>query len=454
VFAAFTGIAGLLTLTNGLALYETRKVQGDVRDIMENALASVELVNRMGHDVDHERLLIEAHIFERESLAMERVEAQLAVLQADYAAAARAYEPLAVFPGEARAWRQLQDDVGALRGPLAETLALSRRNQDAEARAALVALESQFAVIDREEAHLIDINQQAAAGAQARVRRLQRSSTVLFAVLALLGAALSVAVGLWVTRLVRQREDESRGYAALLETRNHELDAFAGRVAHDLRGPLTTINLAASVLTQRAPAAGDTVAILRRGVVRMESLSQDLLALSRLAAEAPAGVADPSLVTSQLREELAARPDAEQVTLRVAVEPAQVHCAEGLLRQVLANLADNALKYRREGGGALVEISGGVVGQGYELRVADNGIGMSCDEARQAFDPFFRALRVRETPGTGLGLSIVKRVVEASGGTIAVESQPDAGTTFVIRLALARAEAAAGGPRPTAARAP
>jgi signal transduction histidine kinase len=59
---------------------------------------------------------------------------------------------------------------------------------------------------------------------------------------------------------------------------------------------------------------------------------------------------------------------------------------------------------------------------------------MSYDEARQAFDPFFRALRVREQQGTGLGLSIVKRVIEASGGSVAVDSRLGQGTTFVIRL--------------------
>jgi signal transduction histidine kinase len=62
---------------------------------------------------------------------------------------------------------------------------------------------------------------------------------------------------------------------------------------------------------------------------------------------------------------------------------------------------------------------------------------MSYDEARQAFDPFFRALRVREQKGTGLGLSIVKRVIEASGGSVAVDSRLGQGTTFAVRLPLA-----------------
>ena len=86
---------------------------------------------------------------------------------------------------------------------------------------------------------------------------------------------------------------------------------------------------------------------------------------------------------------------------------------------------------------AQIEIRGHAVGKKYELRVSDNGVGMSYDEARQAFDPFFRALGAREQQGTGLGLSIVKRASEASGGSLAVDSRLGQKTTFVIRLPLA-----------------
>ena len=113
----------------------------------------------------------------------------------------------------------------------------------------------------------------------------------------------------------------------------------------------------------------------------------------------------------------------------------------GSVRQALSNLADNAVKYRRADVQADIDIFGRVVGKEYELRVSDNGVGMSYDEAHQAFDPFFRALRVREQKGTGLGLSIVKRVIEASGGSVVVDSRLGQGTTFIIRLPLASDDA-------------
>ena len=113
-----------------------------------------------------------------------------------------------------------------------------------------------------------------------------------------------------------------------------------------------------------------------------------------------------------------------------------MRCPEGLLTEALINLADNALKYRRPDEPPRVKMSGHTVGRRYELRVADNGIGMSLDERRQAFAPFYRAHRDPSAPGSGLGLSIVKRIAEASGGDVAVDSALGVGTTFVMHLPL------------------
>jgi signal transduction histidine kinase len=226
---------------------------------------------------------------------------------------------------------------------------------------------------------------------------------------------------------------------ARLTEQNRELDAFAGRVAHDLRGPLTTISLAAGRLEEVTPHERSTSAILRRGVSRMEQLIRDLLTLSRVDSQPANAAADPAVVAAMVADDLG-KPVAEAGgTLEVAVDPGSVHCSDGLLRDVLANLVENALKYRREDPPA-IKVEGHRVGGEYELRVRDNGIGMSAEEARHAFDAFYRALRApNEVPGTGLGLSIVKRVVDVCGGRISVESKLDQGTTFIVELPLAAA---------------
>jgi two-component system, OmpR family, sensor kinase len=438
VIAAFGLVAALLALTNGVTLYEVRQAQRRSRGIMQNATASIRLVGRMDHDLARQRQLVEAHIFQKEAVAMAQVEARLRAVHADFEDAARQYASHVDFRGEASAWRQLEEDLAVIESPVADVLALSRQDRDEEARAGMMALETRFGIIDGDMAILVRINQDAADAAAARVAALQRTTTVLLLVLAALGVALILIVGTLTSRFVRQAEEEARHHAAALEARNRELDEFAGRVAHDLRGPLSAISMAGTILARPEADVAGTVAVLKRGVQRMETLIRDLLALSRVQADAHDGHGDPALVASQVSEELAPRLRAEQATLRIEVEPALVRCAEGLLRQVLVNLADNAIKYRREEAPPEIEILGRAVGNRYELRVTDNGIGMSSDESRHAFEPFYRAPGAREAPGTGLGLSIVKRVVEASAGTVSVDSRPGHGTTFVIQLALSK----------------
>jgi signal transduction histidine kinase len=186
------------------------------------------------------------------------------------------------------------------------------------------------------------------------------------------------------------------------------------------------------------PDDGGVAAIIERSVGRMQRLIHDLLSLSRVEAQSRGAVCDPAGVAAQVRDEQAARAETAQATLRIDVEPARVHADEGLLVEALTNLTDNATKYARPGVPAAIVIRGRARDDSYELAVADNGMGMSPEEVRQAFTPFYRAKRAPKTPGTGLGLSIVKRVAEASGGSVAVESTLGQGSTFVLRLRIAR----------------
>jgi len=106
------------------------------------------------------------------------------------------------------------------------------------------------------------------------------------------------------------------------------------------------------------------------------------------------------------------------------------------------NLGENAVKYRRDGVQLNVEIRGRILLHIYQLSVSDNGMGLSPSEAQHVFEAFFRGQDVRSTPGTGLGLSIVKRAVEASGGSVSIDSTLGQGTTFKVHLPLAERKAA------------
>src|SRR5262249_55990246 len=222
--------------------------------------------------------------------------------------------------------------------------------------------------------------------------------------------------------------------------RNRELDAFAGRVAHDLRGPLTAINLA---VTAPSRVAEENVnALFRRSVKRMETIIQDLLTLSRIGTQALRGTCEASAVAASVEADLRPKVEALGGVLRVEAASGTVPCSVGLLRQVLWNLGENSVKYRRSGVQLSIEIRGRTLLHTYEFSVSDNGAGMSPSVAQHAFDPFFRGEQQQTTPGSGLGLSIVKRVAEASGGSVSVESVTGVGTTFKVRLPLAADKAA------------
>jgi signal transduction histidine kinase len=433
---AFLIIIAGFVLANLVVFLSARRAQAVNRQISETAIVSIEDVSRIVHDIDLVRLLINAHIFETSLQQMEPLERRIAQVQANLSGVAQEYEPLTTFPGEREVWQNLWENVDDLHQPIDHVLELSRSNRDEEARQEMVPLEKNFDVISEKAEQLLKLNRDEARNAVAEIHALQRRALMSFAGTTAVGTLLASYVAVWVVRLVKRRDRQIAEGAALLEERNQELDAFAGRVAHDLRGPLTAISLSALKLSEEVPRENGALAVLQRGVARMDALIRDLLTLSRAGAEATATVANTRAVASSLEEELSPKVNSVNGVLRIDLEPADVRCSEVLLRQVLWNIGENAVKYRRPDVPLEVGIQGRKVGLFYEFRMSDNGTGMSVEDASRIFDPFFRASTTRSTPGTGLGLSIVKRVIEASGGSVSVSSQLGKGTTLIIALPL------------------
>lgn len=218
---------------------------------------------------------------------------------------------------------------------------------------------------------------------------------------------------------------------------------FIRVLGHELKAPLAAIESFLGLMRDRA--AGPDLAaydhIIARSLLRasgMRKLISDLLDMTRI----ESGERKRELTSVDLSELLAGvldlvRPPADErgIALTLAVEgEACLQADRGELEMVCNNLLSNAVKYNRDGGRVDVRVRGAA--DRIVLRVTDTGIGMTSAEAERLFKDFARIRneKTRDIPGSGLGLSLVKKIVEAYGGGVRIESIPDVGSTFEVVL--------------------
>lgn len=238
---------------------------------------------------------------------------------------------------------------------------------------------------------------------------------------------------------------------AQLEAAVHELEAFSYTVSHDLRAPLRSISGYSQILLRDharglAPDALDCLHRVSRGAQRMGRLIDDLLRFARLGRHAltPRRVAMARLAREVI--DSLAEPAAGH---RVEFEISEMPSCDGdptLLRQVLVNLIDNAVKYSRSRTIARIEIKSRVDGDETVYFVRDNGVGFDMRYADRLFGVFQRLVGTHEYEGTGVGLAIVQRIVHRHGGRVWAEAAVDQGATFSFTIG--QAEAGPGGSRP------
>jgi PAS domain S-box-containing protein len=221
---------------------------------------------------------------------------------------------------------------------------------------------------------------------------------------------------------------------------------FVATVSHDLRAPLTFMRGYATMLPmvgQLSDKQQDYLEKILRGVGQMTELIDDLLDLGRI--EAGVGLERKpchlGAILVEAVDGMRAQSAAKGLTLRLEQTEggALVAGDAALLRQAVANLVVNAVKYTPSGGTVTVGLwvrNGQAV-----IRVADTGIGIAPDDQVRLFEKFYRVKR-RDTVGirgTGLGLAIVKSIVERHGGRVWVDSELGRGSKFYIILPLGEA---------------
>ena len=227
---------------------------------------------------------------------------------------------------------------------------------------------------------------------------------------------------------LRRRLDEAR----TLET----IGMIAGGVAHEVRNPLFAISTVTAALNKKlggSPEYKEYMDHINEHVRRLSQLMDDLLALGRPVDRAQfAPLELGSVMEAAGREVCDAHPECEGRLRVEAQKVLVVHGLEPKLRQVFANIIQNAFHFSPPDGA--VEVSLGQEGSHAVITMADNGPGIPTEMLPKLFEPF----QSRRKGGMGLGLAIVQKIVLAHGGTVEGANRPVApGALFTVRLPLA-----------------
>ena len=233
------------------------------------------------------------------------------------------------------------------------------------------------------------------------------------------------------------------------ENANRAKSTFLSNMSHDIRTPMNAIigfaTLAASSIEDRKKVR-DYLGKILSSSNHLLSLINDILDMSRIESgkiqleETEVSLSD---VLHDLKTIISGQIHAKQLELymdAMDVTNEDVYCDKTRLNQVLLNLLSNAVKFTPAGGTVSVRLKQfpGIAkgSELYEIRVKDNGIGMSPEFVQKIFSPFERerTSTVSRTQGTGLGMAITQNIVDMMGGTIEVQTEQGKGTEFIVRL--------------------
>jgi signal transduction histidine kinase len=264
--------------------------------------------------------------------------------------------------------------------------------------------------------------------ARGDVRRQAMLFTAAFALLLVV-----IALGLVATyRLLRHETEMARLKSD-----------FVANVSHDLKTPLSLIRMFAETLEMdRVPddqRRREYYAVLTRESERLSRLIDNVLDFSRIESGRQRYEMAPGSVEPVVHEVLESfRHPLEQqgfkVDVSVAPDLPDVSLDAEAMKQALANLVDNAMKY--SGDGRRITMIARAAGPEVLVEVADEGIGIPLAEQERIFEKFYRIGRseTQGRRGSGVGLALVKHIVEAHGGRVSLESRPGAGSRFTLHL--------------------
>ena len=434
----FMGTFMLAVLTMGIAAVETFRAQHATLEVADDSQLATYHLGQVGEQLARLRSHLALGVQEstREfSGRAQRIARIEGLLQRSLDAL-----PGMLDPATQQRWATVRPETVRLQQSYADAATAIHTGQRARASAILARETAATArVHDALDALQQAHRQTVLSDLRAAHRDISRAGSLTL-VLSALFLAGSVAIWSGITGIYRRQKRELAEYTARLESANSDLDAFAGRVAHDLKNALGPVVMGPAMIRRSSHDPTRVIALAER----MDRCSQKaialidaLLAFSRASRGVEAGesVALPAAMQGVLAE-IAPEIARLDVTLEVGEIPdLHVRCSPGLLHFVLMNLCSNAVKVLEGRPERHIRIAVRREESSCRIEVRDTGPGIPREALQKIFDPFYRVDGSR-MPGTGIGLATVRRIVEQRGGRIAAASTEGRGSCLTVWLRL------------------
>jgi signal transduction histidine kinase len=431
-------LAVVLSFSASLAVshLRLRPMEEQALDIVRGATPSLEHLSAVRTELRRLGMYVNEHVADignGRTVSGADIDAARHQLDADL----MAYRNLPSFPGEAARLAEIDTHLSLLQEAMHKLLNEADAGSVVDAKATLrEAFHPRLERTDDLVAELKTLKADHVRDQAEAILTARRAALVLAAVLGIASLGVAIMASLLVVRALSSRARLMEEHSRLLAARASELEAFAGRVAHDLKSPLGAVAL--RILSSRrryemTPPLRENLDKVARQIERMDQIINGLLEFARAGANPSRGArVDLNSVLDEVITDIQPAADAVNAQLHVGrFSPTQLACSPEALASVLSNLLGNAVKYIVNGKRVPRQIAVYVEHRDdvARIEIEDTGPGLPPGSEEFVFEPFCRLPGTSQT-GIGLGLATVKKIVEAYDGRVGVRSRLGEGSTF------------------------